>query len=209
MLVDNTDKLKDVMVFNPQKSYYKFIALIRAKDYKDGSTSVLTNKEKQEVFIRQWLVDSEEVLEKALPDMLTVTEMFKCRLYMTTDRKSTVKTMMNVRKVMEECLDQFVMNPNAQVSVKMLNKVVPSATSVSESSDNEKRWLFDVDTKAEEVLQTVVKLCEEHYLATFETKNGYHVLANRKFDARKTLTEASVESVELKDNALVLVAMGG
>ena len=36
MLVDNTSKLKKVMVFNPQKSYYKFVALIRAKDYRDG-----------------------------------------------------------------------------------------------------------------------------------------------------------------------------
>lgn len=231
MLVDNTSKLKKVMVFNPQKSYYKFVALIRAKDYKDGDEKpVLTNTEKQEVFVRQWLVDSEEALDKCLPDMLAVTEMFKCRLYMTTDRKSTVKTMMYARNKLTECLDHFVMSENASVSVRMLNKLIPSASQVSESSDGEKRWMFDVDTKDENVLNVIKKLCGEDYLETFETKNGYHVVADKKFDAngrllclknngklvrfddsafnefeKKLLRESEVE---VKDNSLVLVAMG-
>ncbi len=231
MLVDNTSKLKKVMVFNPQKSYYKFVALIRAKDYKDGDEKpVLTNTEKQEVFVRQWLVDSEEALDKCLPDMLAVTEMFKCRLYMTTDRKSTVKTMMYARNKLTECLDHFVMSENASVSVRMLNKLIPSASQVSESSDGEKRWMFDVDTKDENVLNVIKKLCGEDYLETFETKNGYHVVADKKFDAngrllclknngklvrfddsafnefeKKLLRESEVE---VKANSLVLVAMG-
>lgn len=231
MLVDNTSKLKKVMVFNPQKSYYKFVALIRAKDYRDGTEKpVLTNTEKQEVFVRQWLVDSEEALDKCLPDMLAVTEMFKCRLYMTTDRKSTVKTMMYARNKLTECLDHFVMSENASVSVRMLNKLIPSASQVSESSDGEKRWMFDVDTKDENVLNVIKKLCGEDYLETFETKNGYHVVADKKFDAngrllclknngklvrfddsafnefeKKLLRESEVE---VKANSLVLVAMG-
>lgn len=231
MLVDNTSKLKKVMVFNPQKSYYKFVALIRAKDYKDGDEKpVLTNTEKQEVFVRQWLVDSEEALDNCLVDMLAVTEMFKCRLYMTTDRKSTVKTMMYARNKLTECLDHFVMSENASVSVRMLNKLIPSASQVSESSDGEKRWMFDVDTKDENVLNVIKKLCGEDYLETFETKNGYHVVADKKFDAngrllclknngklvrfddsvfnefeKKLLRESEVE---VKANSLVLVAMG-
>lgn len=233
LLVNNTNKLKKVMVFNPQKSYYKFVALIRAKDYKNSEDKpVLMNTEKQEVFVRQWLVDSEEVLDKCLPDMLAVTEMFKCRLYMTTDRKSTVKTMMYARNKLNECLDHFVMSENASVSVRMLNKLIPSASQVSESSDSEKRWMFDIDTKNKYVLKFVQeKVCGEHYLETFETKNGYHVLANKKFNANgkyaedfdyyfdalreeypnvsfNTLSKYN-ECVEVKSNALVLVAMGG
>lgn len=220
--VNNVDQLKKVMEFNPQKSYYKFVALIRAKDYRDGDEKpVLMNTEKQEVFVRQWLVDSEESLEKCLPDMLAVTELFKCRLYMTTDRKSTVKTMMYVRNKMQECVDHFAFNNNASVSVRMLNKVVPSGSQSSETSDREcKKWMFDVDTKDKNVLEVVKQLCGEHYLATFETKNGYHVLANKKFDANSVLrntfyvnskvfeNEANEKFVEVKDNALVLVAMG-
>lgn len=211
LLVDNTSKLKKVMVFNPQKSYYKFVALIRAKDYRNSEDKpVLMNTEKQEVFVRQWLVDSEELLDKCLPDMLAVTEMFKCRLYMTTDRKSTVKTMMYARNKLNECLDHFVMSENASVSVRMLNKLIPSASQVSESSDGEKRWMFDVDTKDENVLKYVQEqVCGEHYLETFETKNGYHVLANKKFNANVSMDENVAKYAEVKSNALVLVAMGG
>lgn len=212
MLINNTDKLKKIMVFNPQKSYYKFVALIRAKDYKNGlETPVLTNKEKQEVFVKQWLIDSEEALDKCLPDMLAVSKMFRCRLYMTIDRKSTVKTMMYVRNKLTECLDHFIMSPNASVSVRMLNKIVPSASSVKESSDGEKRIMFDIDTKDENILNKVIELCGEHYMETFETLNGYHVIANRKFDGNTVINELlknnMTNDVELKHNSLVLVAM--
>ena len=50
LLIDNTHQLKKVMEFNPQKSYYKFVCLIRAKDYVDGEMP-LSNKEKQEIAI--------------------------------------------------------------------------------------------------------------------------------------------------------------
>ena len=35
-LVDNTNKLKDVMEFK-NGAYYKFVCLVRAKDYKENS----------------------------------------------------------------------------------------------------------------------------------------------------------------------------
>lgn len=87
--------------------------------------------------------------------------------------------------------------------------------------------MFDVDTKNEDVLKAVKELCGEYYLETFETKNGYHVVANKKFDANGLLrlvqngyTNTDVEklkltslalfhndTVEVKANSLVLVAM--
>ena len=70
--------------------------------------------------------------------------------------------------------------------------------------------MFDVDTKDENVLKYVQEqVCGEHYLETFETKNGYHVLANKKFNANVGMDENVAKYVEVKSNALVLVAMGG
>ena len=43
MLVDNTAKLKNVMNFK-QGSYYKFVALVRAKDYKNSSIKDIKEK---------------------------------------------------------------------------------------------------------------------------------------------------------------------
>lgn len=228
LLVDNFDKVKNVVQWKPEQTYYKFVALIRAKDYKDGKKPVLLDKEKQECFVRQWLVDNEEYFERVKEDMKTVVEMFKCRLYMTLDRKSTMKTLLAARDVINRQLDSYLGVKEPQVSVKMFNKLVPSVTQLAESSDRDgRRWMFDVDTKNEDVLKAVKELCGEYYLETFETKNGYHVVANKKFDANGLLrlvqngyTNTDVEklkltslalfhndTVEVKANSLVLVAM--
>lgn len=228
LLVDNFDKVKNVVQWKPEQTYYKFVALIRAKDYKDGERPVLLDKEKQECFVRQWLVDSEEYFDRVKEDMKTVVEMFKCRLYMTLDRKSTMKTLIAARDVVNRQLDSYLGVKEPQVSVKMFNKLVPSVTQLAESSDRDgRRWMFDVDTKNEDVLKAVKELCGEYYLETFETKNGYHVVANKKFDANGLLrlvqngyTNTDVEklkltslalfhndTVEVKANSLVLVAM--
>lgn len=231
LLVDNFDKVKNVVQWKPEQTYYKFVALIRAKDYKDGERPVLLDKEKQECFIRQWLVDSEEYFDRVKEDMKTVVEMFRCRLYMTLDRKSTMKTLIAARDVVNRQLDSYLGVKEPQVSVKMFNKLVPSVTQLAESSDRDgRRWMFDVDTKDVNVLNVVKKLCGTDYLESFETKNGYHVVADKKFDAngrlfclknngklakfndslfneneKKLLRESEVE---VKANSLVLVAMG-
>lgn len=231
LLVDNFDKVKNVVQWKPEQTYYKFVALIRAKDYKDGERPVLLDKEKQECFVRQWFVDSEEYFDRVKEDMKTVVEMFRCRLYMTLDRKSTMKTLIAARDVVNRQLDSYLGVKEPQVSVKMFNKLVPSVTQLAESSDRDgRRWMFDVDTKDVNVLNVVKKLCGTDYLESFETKNGYHVVADKKFDAngrlfclknngklakfndslfneneKKLLRESEVE---VKANSLVLVAMG-
>ena len=186
LLVDNFDKVKNVVYWKPEQTYYKFVALIRAKDYKDGERPVLLDKEKQECFVRQWLVDSEEYFDRVKEDMKTVVEMFRCRLYMTLDRKSTMKTLIAARDVVNRQLDSYLGVKEPQVSVKMFNKLVPSVTQLAESSDRDgRRWMFDVDTKDVNVLNVVKKLCGTDYLESFETKNGYHVVADKKFDVKK------------------------
>lgn len=230
LVVDNFDKVKNIVQWKPEQTYYKFVALIRAKDYKDGERPVLLDKEKQECFVRQWLVDNEEYFERVKEDMKTVVEMFRCRLYMTLDRKSTLKTLIAARNVINTQLDHYLGISEPQVSVKIFNKLVPSVTQLAESSDKEgRRWMFDVDNKNVDVLNAVKKLCGEYYLETFETKNGYHVVADKKFDAGGRLNCLKYNSkirdfdtsvftneermilnnaeVEVKSNSLVLVAM--
>jgi hypothetical protein len=206
-LVDNTSKLKDVMEFK-NGAYYKFVCLVRAKDYRDNpETQVLHCMEKQEILVKDCLVDSFDRLAGTLPDMLKYTELFKCRLYMVTDRKSIVKTLKTMRDSVQNYLDPFLFNPNATCSVRAVKKIASSASNMDESSDKGgRKWLFDVDTKDQEVLQEVVDYCGSSYEATFETKSGYHVVAKREFDAHRWV-ELEYNNVEVKENAMVLVAM--
>ena len=206
-VVDNTSKLKDVMEFK-NGAYYKFVCLVRAKDYKENSDEqVLHCMEKQEILVKDWLVDTPERLAGTLPDMLKFTELFKCRLYMCTDRKSVLKTLKTMRDNVQNYLDPFLGNPNASCSVRAVKKVASSASNMDESSDKGgRKWLFDVDTKDKEVLKMVEEYCGSSYESTFETKSGYHVVAKRNFDAHRW-TELMYNNVELKENAMVLVAM--
>ena len=207
-LVDNTDKLKDVMDFK-NGTYYKFVCLVRAKDFKDNpENQVLHCMEKQEILVKDWLVDTPERLAGTLPDMLKFTELFKCRLYMCTDRKSVLKTLKTMRDAVQNYLDPFLGNPKASCSVRAVKKVASSASNMDESSDKGGRcFLFDVDTKDKEVLKMVEEYCGSSYESTFETKSGYHVVAKRNFDAHRW-TELMYNNVDVKDNAMVLVAMG-
>lgn len=225
LIIDNTSKLGKVMEFNPSLSYYKFVCLIRTKDYVDVEMP-LSNKEKQEIMVKQWFVDSQESLDKQLPDMLKMTEMFKCRLYMCLDRKSTMKTLVQMRNQVNNYLDPFLGNDNPSCSVKAINKVTASASSVSESSDKGvRRWMFDVDTFNPNVKDFVGRYCGQNYLAQFKTKNGYHIVAKKEFnvmDFNKQFADYAFENgltkhfldeqnkpvVEVKDNSMVLVAMG-
>ena len=59
MIVDNTSKLKDILVFKPN-TYYKFVVLLREKDGK----TLLKSYNKKELIVRQWLVDSQEKLDE-------------------------------------------------------------------------------------------------------------------------------------------------
>lgn len=204
LLIDNTSKLKNIMKFE-RGSYYKFVALMRAKDYKDSNNRVITSMKKQEILVHDWLIDSQEMLDELLPDMLKYTELFKCRLYMCTDRKSIVKTLVQMRNKIQIYLDQFLSNPNTQCSTRSLRKIEMSSSNLKESSDsNGRKWLYDIDTIDPVVVDYVFKHCESKYTC-FETKNGYHVVSDRTYDAHR---EMLPNEVELKENAMVLVAMG-
>lgn len=229
LLIDNTSKLKNIMEFK-QGSYYKFVALIRAKDYKDSDNQILTDRRRQEILVHDWMIDSKEMLNRLLPDMLKYTEMFKCRLYMCTDRRSIVKTMLLMRNKMLTYLDQLITNPDTQFSIHSLKKISSSSSKLAGSSDRDcRRWLFDIDTKSQKVLEFIKEeICGEHYLETFETKAGYHIIANKKFstslpsdcgnefnylqnkfpEISRSIIASYILDVTIQENAMVLVAMG-
>lgn len=230
LVVDNRDKLKYVLDFK-NGTYYKFVCLVRAKDFKDNpNEQVLHCMEKQEILVKDWLMDTPERLGGTLPDMLKFTELFKCRLYMVTDRKSVVKTLKTMRDTVQNYLDPFLCNPNANCSVRAVKKIASSASNMDESSDKGgRKWLFDVDTKNGGLKDYLMDyfMVENYNPVLFTTKNGYHIVTDRCFDAHKfvdkTLPDVAFQQglqmhwldknnkplVEVKENAMVLVAMGG
>lgn len=218
-IIYNLDKLDKLLQFEPN-TYYKFVVLLRSKD---GET-ILKSYDKKEIIVKQWLIDSKEKLDETLYDMIKFAKLFNGRLYMTVDRKDVDKTLFTMQDKINSYLKQLYFGDRTELSCKQLNKILASSTSMSESSSRDcKRWLFDVDTKNKEVLYFIEKACGEHYITTLETKNGYHVIAKRKFDGnfilgrqyRDYAIEHNLENiffnelnrpvVECKENALCLL----
>lgn len=193
MLVDNTSKLKDILVFKPN-TYYKFVVLLREKDGK----TLLKSYNKKELIVRQWLVDSQEKLDEMLPDMITFAKLFGGRLYVTTDRKSVYKTLFYMQDMINAYIKQMFCGNRTEISVKQLNKLLASASSSSECTDGDKYFLFDVDTKDKYVVDNIIKLLKNHYVSTFETPNGYHILTKRDFDINKLIKENNLVNIKIK-----------
>lgn len=218
--------IENIMQFNSSKSFYYFIAIKRKKDHPN-----LQMKESQ--VIKTWIVkDLRDFYGYYIPEMLEIIKLHQCRLYMCTDRKSYAKSMLSIRNDINKQLDCAIGTDKTEYSPKILNNLLQSNIMKDESSDKDARkWLFDVDTKDLSVVNVIKKLCGEHFERILETKNGYHVVAKRKFDAytgllclkvngiAKTfdkskfteedfkLIEQNADKIELKTNALALIAM--
>ena len=196
MIIDNTKYLDDLLIFKPL-SYYKFVILLREKDGKP----LLNSRNKKEYIVKQWLVDSKEKLEEMLPDMITFAKLFGGRLYVTTDRKSISKTLFYMLDKITEYIKQLYNGNNMGVSAKHLNKIVSSASSSSECTHGDRKWLYDIDSKNKDTVDKVLKQIESMCVC-IDSKNGYHIIADRVYDAHK---EPLPENVELKDNSMALV----
>lgn len=207
-MIDNFNKLKEIMIFNPKRSYYMFIALKRRKDDPEHYL------EKESKTIQTWIISSIKDLYWYIPEMKKVIEDNKCRLYMCTDRKSYIKSMVSMRDEINKYLDSALSNTKVEFSAKNYTKLLTSNSMKDSSSDKDSRyWMFDIDDKDKNTLDRVINTCGEYYKATFETISGYHVIAERKFNANYELHALKYHTigelaVELKDNALVLVATG-
>ena len=130
MLVNNFEKLKDLMKFE-QGTYYKFVALIRAKD----KSGVINTDERGEIFVRQWFVDTLQSYLKYKDDMINLCNATGARLYVTTDRKSVKKTVFKMQEQLNDMIRQFAFGVDNNVSIRKLSKFSSSASSLAECSD--------------------------------------------------------------------------
>lgn len=189
MEINNFYQLENLLEFK-EGSYYKFIALIRAKD----NSGVIDTKERGEIFVRQWFVDSQTSLLKYREDMINLCKATGARLYVTTDRKSVKKTVFKMLEQLHDIIKQFVFSSYACVSLRKLSKFSSSASSLAECSDGNKYWLIDIDKNGmtEEITEQQVEQIVEDFeyifsdkkVIKFKTPNGYHLLIKRNFDYR-------------------------
>lgn len=186
MEINNFYQLENLLEFK-EGSYYKFIALIRAKD----NSGVIDTKERGEIFVRQWFVDSQLSLLKYREDMINLCKATGARLYVTTDRKSVKKTVFKMLEQLHDIIKQFVFGSYGCVSLRKLSKFSSSASSLADCSDGNKYWLIDIDDKegigddkVNQLSQDFEYIFADKKIIRFKTVNGWHLLIKRNFDYR-------------------------
>lgn len=101
-MIDNFSAIPDLCHFTGD-NFYKFFLMIRKKDV--GEHPLITSKS-QENIIKIWLVNSEEYLNKKIKEMKYLLKVIpNTRLYMCTDAKSNLKTIMTIRNNLNKVID--------------------------------------------------------------------------------------------------------
>lgn len=209
-MIDNTSFLEKLCIFNEDESYYKFSAIVRKKDLIDTNFQ-LKFSSKKEILIKDWLIENKDQMDRALFDMRIFADIFPCRIYLTLDRKSKKKTLVQLRNKVNSYLDLYLSSDSPQVGVKSLSKIVSSSASISESSDKkERRWLFDIDSHDTNIVSSIEYICDVEHIATLKTKNGYHVIAQKTFCPNdrglyQIQKQVGEDIIELKSNAMTLI----
>lgn len=124
--------------------------------------------------------------------MINLCKATKARLYVTTDRKSTKKTILTMAWQLDDYIRQLINNPNVSISIKKLSKFSASASQLAECSSGPKYWLIDIDNTeiTNEEMEQIVKdfefVMEDFFPVKMKTLNGYHLLFPRTFGFRDT-----------------------
>ena len=210
MRIDNTNEIEALLNFpndGEKGTFYRFALILRKKDYSPENPSPLVYKDgRREMCVRQWIVTNRDEALAAIPDMKSLADLTGGRIYLGLDRKRCLGALRAMRSSIDVALDQLADAGCPPNFGRLLNRMAMSAAAVAEASDHRgRRWLFDVDTTDKRVVREVEDVCVSGYVATLPTVNGYHVIAERTFNAKALVLP---ENVDLKENAMTLIYAG-
>jgi hypothetical protein len=216
MKIDNTQFINTICEWKPN-TFYKFSCLCREKD---GNIKITAYSGK-EIIVKDWFISSEKQLNKHLTDMIMYCDTFNARLYMTIDRKSTIKLINNSIKHLLDLNEQLVnqiintsdvFDTNNEIGASKLLKTFSSCASKTDTTDHSnKKWLYDIDTKDERIINEIRQFINNQTpekIIELETKNGFHFIVNRKYDGKIINGKFNIDNLsvcECKDNAMCLL----
>ena len=169
-MINNIEKIKELLNFTNIGDFYFLLILKRKKDQPEGERdnhqSVRT--------IKTYCIESLEHLDKRYDEIIQLCEMFRARAYIHVQKQNHF----DVSLTMLSTLAQKIQNGNN-------NQKGLFDSVVGQLKTHEKRWIVDVDNKGEENLSKIIKLInsvkpEEGKIETIiPTKNGYHLITKR------------------------------
>ncbi len=163
-MVDNFDKIYDLLQWNSEDEFY-FVQIIKRKKENPevGSNSHI---------VKFYYVTSIDYLEKNKGEMIALSDYHNARLCINLNKRSFEKTAFHtLRKVTDQ-----IMNKDFKNVRKAYNSVCGTY-----SSDEDRIWIVDIDEKgrlSNDILRCIDKIepIGNKLISILETKNGIHLI---------------------------------
>jgi len=169
-MIDNLQLIKPLLNFENEGDFYMLYVLKRKKDQPEGERqnhqSVRT--------IKTYCIESIEHLEQRYEEIQMLCEMFKARAYIHVQKQNHQDVSLN----MMVALAQRIQNGN-------LNQKGLFDSTVGKVQTQEKRWIVDIDTKDEAVVNKIAAAVDlmkpegPKIEAVIPTKSGCHLITKR------------------------------
>lgn len=197
-MINNIELIKPLLNFSDEGDFYMFYILKRKKDQPEGERdnhqSVRT--------IKTYCIESIEYLEKRYDEIKQLCEMFKARAYIHVQKQNHKDVSLEMMMALAQKI-----RDGQHKQQGLFDSVV------GQLKTNEKRWIVDVDTKDENVLQKIQHIIngvrphkdEPKVISVIPTKNGYHLITER-FDVmefQKYFLGEGVPDIQKKNPTLL------
>jgi hypothetical protein len=197
-MINNIDIIKPLLNFEDEGDFYMLYILKRKKDQPEGERdnhqSVRT--------IKTYCVESTEYLDKRYDEIKQLCEMFKARAYIHVQKQNHKDVSLEMMMALAQKI-----RDGQHKQQGLFDSVV------GQIKTHEKRWIVDVDTKDENVLQKIQHIIngvrphkdEPKVISVILTKNGYHLITER-FDVmefQKYFLGEDVPDIQKKNPTLL------
>jgi hypothetical protein len=197
-MIDNLELIKPLLNFENEGDFYMLYILKRKKDQPEGERdnhqSVRT--------IRSYCIKSIEQLEKRYDEIKMMCEMFKARAYIHVQKQNHKDVSLNMMVELAHRIQ------NGQHEQQNLFDSV-----VGQLKTHEKRWIVDIDSIHQQVLQKIQRIVngvkpyekKRKVISIIPTKNGYHLITER-FDVmefQKYFMGGDVPDIQKKNPTLL------
>ena len=167
-MIDVFEQIKPLLSFDTPDDFYYLQVFQRRKDMPNGA-------KKNTIIIKDYYIHSMDYFEKKYPEIKSLCNFFGARAGLRLNKRSfkkvSFRTMLNITSQM--------MQEDFHSTKQAFSKACGQC-----HNDPVKKWLIDVDTKDDNLINVIKDFIntkckpfnEDKYIMTLPTKHGYHII---------------------------------
>lgn len=180
-MVDNFDKIAELLSFNSEDEFY-FVQILQRKKDNPKKINGCNNSSR---LVKSYYISSSKKLLELKDEMIFFANHFNARVGINLNKRSYYKTAFNtLKKISEQMLNK---------NFKNVRHAYNTSCGIHNSVDD-KVWLLDVDDvgrKSNDILLYIENECMpigDKFISIIPSKNGYHLIT-KPFDIRKFVSK--------------------